>query len=170
MATPVTVSGGAPPLARPAESTKSVFAGTSLACLSGTRLRPSLTRPESVHHGRVHVHGCGPGDLGVGLDAIDGLEVGLLGEVVDRLAVLDRWGAGLVAGEQLCHRVVAGCALEPEEVGDAGVRRLDRCVLALRLLVTCAPAARRARHAPTLCRGTRAAQAQRRDHRIPNPP
>ena len=47
MATPVTVSGGAPPLARPAESTKSVFAGTSLACLSGTRLRPSLTRPES---------------------------------------------------------------------------------------------------------------------------
>ena len=47
MATPVTVSGGAPPLARPAESTKSVFAGTSLACLSATRLSPSLTRPAS---------------------------------------------------------------------------------------------------------------------------
>ena len=95
------VSGGAPPLVRPRVD-ELRLRGDVARLLERDEVEAVLDEARVGHRGRVHAHGCGPGDLGVGLDAIDGLHVGLLGEVVDRLAVLDRRGSRPRCGASSC--------------------------------------------------------------------
>ena len=129
-----------------------------------------LVEGRGVHRGRVHLHRSRPGDPRVGPRALDGRHL-LLGEVVDRGAVLDRRGHGRVArqhlgagglcgprGERRGDGLVAGRALESQDLGDARLRRRHGRVVARRFVVTCAPAARRARHPATLCAAARAVQ------------